>query len=126
MCAGGAQSTATHDPGKEQSGSVRALGSRVVRVESGLARLCVPLFACSLLRPSFAWYRSLFVYTVSCALPCPAPQYAAFYKWLQLQMQASAVVHFGMHGTVEWLPGSPLGNTGLSWSDALLGNMPNM
>ena len=60
------------------------------------------------------------------ALPCPALQYAAFYKWLQLQMKANAVVHFGMHGTVEWLPGSPLGNTGLSWSDALLGNMPNM
>lgn len=25
---------------------------------------------------------------------------------------ADAVIHFGMHGTVEWLPGSPLGNTG--------------
>lgn len=30
-----------------------------------------------------------------------------------------------MHGTVEWLPGSPLGNTGLSWSDVLLSNLPN-
>ena len=37
-----------------------------------------------------------------------------------------AVVHFGMHGTVEWLPGSPLGSTGLSWSDVLLGDMPNL
>jgi hypothetical protein len=24
-------------------------------------------------------------------------------------------------GTVEWLPGSPLGNNGLSWSDVLMG-----
>eukprot|EP00271_Cylindrocystis_brebissonii_P004987 TRINITY_DN16942_c0_g3_i1.p1 TRINITY_DN16942_c0_g3~~TRINITY_DN16942_c0_g3_i1.p1 ORF type:complete len:1746 (-),score=312.16 TRINITY_DN16942_c0_g3_i1:714-5951(-) len=56
----------------------------------------------------------------------PHPQYAAFYKWLQNEMKADAVVHFGMHGTVEWLPGSPLGNTGLSWSDVLLGNMPNL
>ncbi|CAI5457924.1 unnamed protein product [Closterium sp. Yama58-4] len=56
----------------------------------------------------------------------PHPQYAAFYKWLQQGMQANAVVHFGMHGTVEWLPGSPLGNTGLSWSDVLLGNLPNI
>ena len=27
---------------------------------------------------------------------------------------------------MQWLPGSPLGNTGLSWSDVLLGNMPNV
>ncbi|MGH1392948.1 MAG: magnesium chelatase subunit H [Trichormus sp.] len=56
----------------------------------------------------------------------PHPQYAAFYKWLQNELQADAVVHFGMHGTVEWLPGSPLGNTGYSWSDILLGNLPNL
>ena len=39
----------------------------------------------------------------------PHPQYAAFYKWLQQDFQADAVLHFGMHGTVEWLPGAPLG-----------------
>ncbi|MDJ0595693.1 MAG: magnesium chelatase subunit H [Pleurocapsa sp. MO_226.B13] len=56
----------------------------------------------------------------------PHPQYTAFYKWLQNEYQADAVVHFGMHGTVEWLPGSPLGNTGYSWSDILLGDIPNL
>ncbi|NET56348.1 MAG: DUF3479 domain-containing protein [Symploca sp. SIO2E6] len=56
----------------------------------------------------------------------PHPQYAAFYKWLQNDFNPHAVVHFGMHGTVEWLPGSPLGNTGYSWSDILLGEMPNL
>lgn len=56
----------------------------------------------------------------------PHPQYAAYYKWLTYDFQADAVVHFGMHGTVEWLPGSPLGNTGYSWSDILLGNLPNL
>jgi magnesium chelatase subunit H len=56
----------------------------------------------------------------------PHPQYAAYYKWLQNEFAADAVVHFGMHGTVEWLPGSPLGNTGYSWSDILLGNLPNL
>ncbi|MBD2098431.1 magnesium chelatase subunit H [Trichocoleus sp. FACHB-591] len=56
----------------------------------------------------------------------PHPQYAAFYQWLQHDFQANAIVHFGMHGTVEWLPGSPLGNTGYSWSDILLGNLPNL
>ncbi|MEH2306774.1 magnesium chelatase subunit H [Nostoc sp.] len=56
----------------------------------------------------------------------PHPQYAAYYKWLQNEFEADALVHFGMHGTVEWLPGSPLGNTGYSWSDILLGNLPNL
>ncbi|MEL6457744.1 MAG: magnesium chelatase subunit H [Cyanobacteria bacterium J06621_15] len=56
----------------------------------------------------------------------PHPQYAAYYKWLQNEFSADALVHFGMHGTVEWLPGSPLGNTGYSWSDILLGNLPNL
>ncbi|MBV9385536.1 MAG: magnesium chelatase subunit H [Chroococcidiopsidaceae cyanobacterium CP_BM_ER_R8_30] len=56
----------------------------------------------------------------------PHPQYAAFYQWLQHGFQADVVIHFGMHGTVEWLPGSPLGNTGYSWPDILLGNLPNI
>ena len=56
----------------------------------------------------------------------PHPQYAAYYQWLQQEFKANAIVHFGMHGTVEWLPGSPLGNTGYSWPDILLGNMPNL
>ena len=56
----------------------------------------------------------------------PHPQYAAFYKWLQNEFKADAMVHFGMHGTVEWLPGSPLGNTGYSWPDVLLGEIPHL
>ena len=36
---------------------------------------------------------------------------AAFYKWLQQEYCANAVLHFGMHGTVEWLPGAPLGDS---------------
>jgi cobalamin biosynthesis Mg chelatase CobN len=31
-----------------------------------------------------------------------------------------------MHGTVEWLPGQPLGNDRKSWSDELLGDLPNI
>jgi hypothetical protein len=31
------------------------------------------------------------------------PQYAAFYKWLEQDFGADAVLHFGMHGTVEWV-----------------------
>jgi len=56
----------------------------------------------------------------------PHPQYAAFYGWLRHGFQADVVLHFGMHGTLEWLPGSPLGNTGYSWPDLLLGNLPHL
>ncbi|MBE9100307.1 magnesium chelatase subunit H [Vacuolonema iberomarrocanum] len=56
----------------------------------------------------------------------PHPQYTAFYQWLQKDFQADAVLHFGMHGTAEWLPGSPLGNTGYSWPDILMGNLPHL
>ena len=38
----------------------------------------------------------------------------------------TALLHIGMHGTVEWLPGAPLGSTGLSWPDVLLGAIPNV
>jgi magnesium chelatase subunit H len=34
---------------------------------------------------------------------CRHPQYAAFYKWLEQDFGADAVLHFGMHGTVEWV-----------------------
>ena len=32
----------------------------------------------------------------------------------------------GMHGTEEWLPGQPLGNDQDSWSDELIGDLPNI
>ena len=61
----------------------------------------------------------------------PHPQYCATYKWLQAPPEAGgfgadALIHLGMHGTVEWLPGQPLGNDRKSWSDELLGDLPNM
>jgi len=61
----------------------------------------------------------------------PHPQYTAFYKYMENDeanggMNADAVVHFGMHGTEEWLPGTPLGNTGECWPDILTGGLPNV
>ena len=37
----------------------------------------------------------------------PHPQYVSFYD--RLDKRCDAVVHVGMHGTVEWLPGQALG-----------------
>lgn len=56
----------------------------------------------------------------------PHPQYAAFYRWIENGFGADICIHFGMHGTVEWLPGPSLGNNQQSWPDILLGNMPNL
>jgi hypothetical protein len=43
----------------------------------------------------------------------------------QDDFKAGALLHAGTHGTVEWLPGAPLGSSGLSWPDVLLGDLPN-
>jgi len=61
----------------------------------------------------------------------PHPQYCAAYELMKRQellggIGAQAVIHFGMHGTVEWLPGQSLGNDRVSWSDQLLGSLPNL
>ncbi len=55
----------------------------------------------------------------------PHHQYALFYKWIAEQFGAHAIVHMGMHGTVEWMPGVQLGMTDTCWPDVLLGQVPN-
>jgi magnesium chelatase subunit H len=55
----------------------------------------------------------------------PHHQYALFYKWLQHEFGADAIVHMGMHGTAEWMPGVQLGVTEHCWPDVLLGAVPN-
>jgi magnesium chelatase subunit H len=55
----------------------------------------------------------------------PHHQYIAFYRWISRQFGAHALVHVGMHGTVEWMPGLQLGVTGECWSDILLGEVPH-
>ena len=55
----------------------------------------------------------------------PHHQYIAFYRWISRTLNANALIHVGMHGTVEWMPGLQLGVTGDCWSDALLGEVPH-
>ena len=54
----------------------------------------------------------------------PHHQYLAFYRWLSRGLQADALIHMGMHGSVEWMPGLQLGMTNACWPDALLGELP--
>ncbi len=56
----------------------------------------------------------------------PTHQYLAFYFWLRHEWQASAAVHLGRHGTLEFLPGK---SNGLAWDDppgVVLGDLPNI
>lgn len=70
----------------------------------------------------------------------PTHQYVAFYFWLNRGMEANtgydfiaqdwkpdAVVHFGTHGTVEFLPGTAMGmQQGIDWGPILIGRLPNI
>ncbi len=55
----------------------------------------------------------------------PHHQYIAFYRWISREFEAHAMVHVGMHGSVEWMPGLQTGLTGDCWPDALLGEVPH-
>jgi magnesium chelatase subunit H len=56
----------------------------------------------------------------------PHHQYAAFYAWLRDVWKADAVIHVGMHGTAEWMPGLQAGLTADCWPDQLLGGVPHL
>lgn len=54
----------------------------------------------------------------------PCHHYAAFYRWLDHGWEADAIVHFGTHGTLEWLPGKSVALSADCAPDALLGELP--
>jgi cobaltochelatase CobN len=54
----------------------------------------------------------------------PCHHYAAFYCWLRGEWRADAMIHFGTHGTLEWLPGKSLAMSADCAPDALLGDLP--
>ncbi|MEI6043156.1 MAG: cobaltochelatase subunit CobN, partial [Chloroflexota bacterium] len=56
----------------------------------------------------------------------PHHQYLMFYRWLQREFEADALIHMGMHGTAEWLPGLQLGLTAKCWPDTMLGEIPSL
>ncbi|MEO1164135.1 MAG: magnesium chelatase subunit H [Chloroflexota bacterium] len=55
----------------------------------------------------------------------PHHGFAAFYTWLDHCYDADAVVHFGTHGALEFMPGKQTGISADCWSSRLIGNLPN-
>ena len=56
----------------------------------------------------------------------PTHAFSAFYQWLKLSFNANAVLHFGMHGALEFMPGKQTGLNGKDWPDRLIGDLPNI
>jgi cobaltochelatase CobN len=54
----------------------------------------------------------------------PHHQYIAFYLWLQKEYEADAIIHFGRHGTQEWLPGKQFGLSRYDWPSIMVGDLP--
>ncbi len=55
----------------------------------------------------------------------PTHAFCAFYRWLNQEYAADAVLHFGTHGALEFMPGKQAGMSGNCWPDRLIGDLPN-
>lgn len=55
----------------------------------------------------------------------PHHQYIAFYKWLEEEYGADAVIHVGTHGTLEFLKGKEAGLSAECWPVQLIGALPH-
>jgi magnesium chelatase subunit H len=55
----------------------------------------------------------------------PTHAFAAFYSWIRQDFAADAVLHFGTHGALEFMPGKQSGMSERCWPDRLIGDLPN-
>jgi magnesium chelatase subunit H len=101
-------------PGRQLSdgGGVFVLGAQFGNVLVGV-------------QPSFGWegdpMRLLFEGGFS-----PTHAFSAFYRYLREDFAASAVLHFGTHGAVEFMPGKQAGLSGDCWPERLTRDLPNV
>jgi magnesium chelatase subunit H len=101
-------------PGKHQSdgASIHVLGAQFGNVFVGL-------------QPSFGYegdpMRLLFESGFA-----PTHAFSAFYRWLREDFKADALLHFGTHGALEFMPGKQAGLSAECWPDRLIGDLPNL
>ena len=100
-------------PGRQQSDgtSIQILGERFGNVFVGI-------------QPAFGYegdpMRLLFEKGFS-----PTHAFSAFYRWMREDFGAQAVLHFGTHGALEFMPGKQTGLSESCWPDRLIGDLPN-
>ncbi|MEH2070297.1 MAG: magnesium chelatase subunit H [Nostoc sp.] len=56
----------------------------------------------------------------------PHHGFAAYYTYLEQIWKADAVLHFGTHGSLEFMPGKQMGMSGECYPDNLIGSIPNL
>ena len=56
----------------------------------------------------------------------PTHAFTTFYAWMRDTYQADVILHFGMHGALEFMPGKQAGLGARDWPDRLIGEMPNV
>jgi magnesium chelatase subunit H len=101
-------------PGKQQSdgASIFILGERFGNVFVGI-------------QPSFGYegdpMRLLFEKGFA-----PTHAFSAFYRYLREDFGAHALLHFGTHGALEFMPGKQTGLSSACWPDRLIGDLPNL
>jgi magnesium chelatase subunit H len=100
-------------PGRQQSdgGAIHVLGAKLGKVFVGI-------------QPAFGYegdpMRLLFEGRFT-----PTHAFSAFYRWLREDLAADAVLHFGTHGALEFMPGKQAGLSGDCWPERLIGDLPN-
>ncbi|MDE5118259.1 MAG: cobaltochelatase subunit CobN, partial [Trichodesmium sp. St2_bin2_1] len=76
-------------------------------------------------QPTFGYegdpMRLLFSHSAS-----PHHGFAAYYTYLEQIWKADAVLHFGTHGSLEFMPGKQIGMSGHCYPDNLIGTIPNI
>ena len=55
----------------------------------------------------------------------PTHAFSAFYRYMRDGFGADALLHFGTHGALEFMPGKQVGMAESCWADRLIGGMPN-
>ena len=56
----------------------------------------------------------------------PTHAFAQFYLYLRQSFRADVLLHFGMHGALEFMPGKQTGPGPQCWPDRLIGDLPNV
>ncbi len=56
----------------------------------------------------------------------PTHAFSAFHRYLREDFGADAVLHFGTHGALEFMPGKQVGLSANDWPERLIGALPNI
>ncbi|WP_336485365.1 magnesium chelatase subunit H [Methylobacterium nigriterrae] len=56
----------------------------------------------------------------------PTHAFSAFYRYLREDFAADALLHFGTHGALEFMPGKQTGLSAACWPERLIGEVPNL